>query len=144
MPSQGQNVRPSFDVPAITRRDTNIDASGLYEREVQACLSGTSHQARETCLEEARHARAAQRRGQLAQPGEDYMANALARCEPLMGEHRAACEARVMGFGGASGSVAGGGVLRWVETLVLPAGQEQVSFAPRTVEPVLVLRGPRR
>jgi hypothetical protein len=141
--SSGANLRPSLDVAAITRRDTSIDDSGVYQRELQACLSGRSHQAKETCLEEARNAHDAQRRGQLAMAGEDYTANALARCEPLAGESRVACQARVMGFGGRSGSVAGGGLLRWVETVVRPEGQEQFSFKPQTDEPVIVLVPPR-
>lgn len=143
-PPPAQKAGPSLEVAAITRRDTNIDASGLYQREVQACLSGRSHQGEETCLKEARNARAAERRGQLAAGGEDYTANALARCEPLLGEDRLACQARVMGFGGASGSVAGGGLLRWVETVVIPADQDQVRYLPQGSEPVVVLVTPRQ
>lgn len=142
-PSGSHNIEPAAGLPAITRRDTTIDDSGRYEREVQACRSGRSQQAEQTCLREARHAQAARRRGELASVGEDYMANALARCGPLAGEERASCEARVLGFGNASGSVAGGGLLRWVETVVLPPSQEQVSFVPRTSEPVVVMPAPR-
>ena len=134
----GENLAPSGEQPAITRRDTPIDDSGVHQRELQACRSGQSHQAMQVCLEEARNAQAARRKGQLELPGEDYMANALARCEPLSGEYRAACEARVLGFGNASGSVAGGGLLRWVETVVLPPSEGQVTFAPKTAEPVVV------
>lgn len=139
LPSTVQNVPPAGGLPAITRRETAIDDSGRFEREVQACRSGRTQQAKATCLEEARNAHAARRRGDLALPGQDYMANALARCKPLTGEERASCEARVIGFGNASGSVAGGGLLRWVETVVLPRGEGQVSFVPRTSEPVVVL-----
>lgn len=138
-PSGGQHLAPAAGSPAITRRHTPIDDSGRYERELQACRSGRSHQARETCLQEARHAQAERRRGELALRGEDYMSNALARCEPLAGEESASCEARVLGFGNASGSVAGGGLLRWVETVVLPPSENQVSFVPRTSEPVVVI-----
>ena len=142
LPSSGQNANAPRNVAAITRRDTPIDDSGLYEREVQACLSGRSHQARETCLEEARNAQAARRRGRLPEArGQDYAANALARCKPFSGETRAACEARVMGMGGASGSVAGGGMLRWVETVVRPKGQEDFRYEQQMREPVVVLPG---
>lgn len=134
-----QNLAPSADAPAITRRQTSIDSSGDYRRELQACREGKTHQSRQTCLEEARNAHAARRAGQLAQTGENYMANALARCEPLAGEDKAACEARVLGFGNASGSVAGGGLLRWVETVILPPSEAQVTFAPKTREPVVVV-----
>lgn len=139
LPQGRQNLAPSTDAPAITRRQTGIDSSGDYRRELQACHSGQTQQAREACLEEARNAQAARRSGQLALPGEDYMANALMRCEPLAGEDKAACEARVLGFGNASGSVAGGGLLRWVETVVLPPSEAQVTFAPTTQEPVVVI-----
>lgn len=134
---------PSVDVAAISRRATDIDTTGVYLREVQACLSGRSQQSKETCLEEARNARAAKLRGKLHDQGEDYTANALARCEPLRGEDRAACHVRVMGFGGTSGSVAGGGLLRWVETVVVPAGQETIGFTQQTAEPAVVLVAPR-
>lgn len=143
VPSTSRNISPSGELPAITRRETPMDDSGVYRREVQACRSGASHQAVETCLKEARNAQAARRRGALELAGEDYKANALARCEPFAGENRAACEARVMGFGGTSGSVAGGGLLRWVETVVLPQSEDQVTFAPKTREPVVVVPVPR-
>ena len=139
LPQGGQNLAPSADAPAITRRPTGIDSSGDYRRELQACRSDQAHQAREACLEEARNAQAARRSGQLELQGENYMANALMRCEPLAGEDKAACEARVLGFGNASGSVAGGGLLRWVETVVLPPSESQVTFAPKTQEPVVVI-----
>lgn len=139
VPPSDRNLAPSGELPAITRRHTPLDRSGDFRSELQACRTSDRVQSRENCLEEARHAQAARRRGELAHPGEDYMANALARCDPLSGEERAACEARVLGFGNASGSVAGGGMLRWVETVVLPPSEEQVSFVPRTTEPVVVV-----
>jgi hypothetical protein len=135
----GQDLEPSAAAPAITRRQTPIDRSGDARSEMRACRSGATQQDLATCLEEARNAAAARRSGNLDTGGEDYMANALARCEPLAGEDRAACEARVLGFGKTSGSVAGGGLLRWVETVVLPRGQREVSFAPKTAEPVVVV-----
>lgn len=142
--SAGQYLRPAHEHAAITIRKTSIDRSGQYQKELQACLSGQSHQNRETCLEEARNAQADRRSGQLGLIGEDYKANALARCGPFTGEHRAACEARVLGFGGTSGSVAGGGLLRWVETVVMPADTSNFTFAPKTLEPVVVVPGPAK
>lgn len=132
------DIQSSADQSSIYRRDTGIDDSGNYRQEVQACLSGRTQQARETCLLEARNAHAAQRRGELTKQNEDFRANALARCEPLKGEYRAACQARVMGFGSAIGSVAGGGLLREVETVVLPADATSVTFEPRTSDPVVL------
>ena len=132
-------IEPSADKSSIYRRDTGIDDSGRYSQEVQACLSGASAQARETCLEEARNARAAQRRGELSKGGENLMANAMARCQPLVGEYKAACAARVMGFGNTSGSVAGGGLLREVETVVLPPGTDRVRIDAQTPNPVVLV-----
>lgn len=143
-PPSGTQLSPAGELPAITRRQTPIDRSGEYRRELQACKSGDTYQPRESCLEETRNAQASRKRGQLALPGEDYKANALARCEPLAGEDRVACEARVMGFGNTSGSVAGGGLLRWVETVVLPPSKSEVTFAPKTAEPVVVVPLPRQ
>lgn len=138
------DIEPSADKSAIYRRDTGINDSGNYNQEVQACLSGRSHQARETCLEEARNAQAAKRRGELSKGNENFMANAVARCQPLSGEYKAACEARVMGFGTASGSVAGGGLLREVETVVLPPGTDRVRIEAQTPNPVVLVPSPAK
>jgi len=117
---------------------TGIDASGNFASEVEACRSGRTQQAVATCLEEARNARADKQRGVLANGG-DHQANALARCDALSGEDKAACQARVMGYGNTTGSVAGGGVLREVETVVLPPGATSVTIEPRTADPVLLV-----
>lgn len=117
-----------------------IDDSGNYRSEVQACNSGQTQQDRDTCLREARNAQAARKQGSLVHPNEDYQTNALARCDVFKGgEDKAACEARVMGYGSASGSVAGGGVLRQVETVVVPPGQEEVTIEPKTSDPVVLV-----
>jgi len=122
---------------------TGIDATGNYQSEVQACRSGRTQQAIDTCLREARNAQAARRDGTLARPSAtDLQANAMARCQPLSGEYKAACEARVMGFGNTSGSVAGGGVLRQVETVVVPPGAGEVRIEPQTNDPVLLVPVP--
>lgn len=111
---------------------TGIDASGSFAREVEACRSGKSPQDLATCLQEARNARADKQRGVLGN-GASYDANALARCEALAGDDKTACQARVMGHGSASGSVAGGGVLREIETVVPP--QSATPATPATIEP---------
>lgn len=136
------DIAPSADTSSIYRRDTGIDSSGNYRQEVQACLSGRTQQAKDTCLEEALNAHDALRRGELARQGENYTANALARCEPLLGEYRVACEARVMGFGSTSGSVAGGGLLREVETVLMPPGAHSVRIEAQTLNPVLLVPAP--
>jgi hypothetical protein len=118
---------------------TGIDASGNYQQEVQACVTGHTQQDRETCLKEARNAQADKKRGLLDNAGAQFQANAAARCEVLAGEEKAACNARVMGYGSTSGSVAGGGLLREVETVVVPEGRTSVTIEPKTSEPVVVV-----
>jgi hypothetical protein len=118
---------------------TGIDASGSYQQEVQACMSGKTQQDQATCLKEARNAQADKKRGVLDNASGNFQANAVARCNALTGEEKAACQARMMGFGNATGSVAGGGVLREVETVVLPAGQSTVTIEPKTQDPVVLL-----
>lgn len=118
---------------------TGIDASGRYDKEVQSCLSGKTQQDQATCLREARNALAS-KKGELPQSnGTDYTANAASRCNALSGEDKAACQARVMGYGSESGSVAGGGVLSKVETVVMPASASSVLIEPKTATPVVLI-----
>lgn len=123
----------------VTAGPTAIDATGHYEKEVQACMAGQTQQDRETCLREARNAQAEKKRGALDNAGAPFDANKMARCEPLAGEDKAACQARMMGYGNTSGSVAAGGVLREVETVVLPPGASSVTIEPKTDEPVVLV-----
>ena len=125
-------------VAGVAPGTTGIDATGNFQSEVQSCLSGRTQQDRDTCLREARNARADKQRGAL-DTGAAYQANARARCEVLQGEEKAACEARMMGYGNVSGSVEGGGVLREVETVVRPPGQSEVTIEPKTSDPVLLV-----
>lgn len=118
---------------------TGIDASGSYQQEVQACQSGRTQQDQATCLREARNAQAEKRRGALDTQG-NLQANAVARCNAFPpGEDRSACQARIMGYGSTEGSVAGGGLIREVETVVMPAGAGSVTVEPRTADPVVVV-----
>ena len=117
-----------------------IDASGNYRQEVQACRSGNTQQDQATCLREARNAQADKKRGVLDNGSARFEANATARCNVLTGEDQAACQARMMGYGNTTGSVAAGGVLREVETVVLPQGSTSVTVEPRTSsEPVVLV-----
>jgi hypothetical protein len=118
---------------------TGIDASGSYQQEVNACMTGKTQQDQATCLREARNAQADKKRGVLDNAGAQFDANATARCSVLTGEDKAACQARVMGYGNTSGSVAEGGVLREVETVVMPAGQTSVTIEPKTSDPVVLV-----
>jgi hypothetical protein len=116
-----------------------LDASGKFQSEVQACKDGNTGQDKPTCMKEARNAQADRKRGGLTNPSTDFQANARARCDALTGEDRAACNARMMGFGTVTGSVASGGVLRQVETVVVPPGQTSVRIEPQTPNPVLLV-----
>ena len=118
---------------------TGIDASGRYQQEVQACMSGRTQQDQATCLKEARNAQADKKRGLLDNAGGNLEANAKARCAVLTGEEQAACQARMMGYGSTSGSVAAGGVLREVETVVLPPDAHSVTIQPQTADPVVLV-----
>jgi hypothetical protein len=124
---------------AMTPSTGLIDDSGDYRQEVQACMSGQTQQARDTCLLEARNAQADKKRGVLNQGG-DFAANAMARCNVFTtGEDHAACEARVMGMGSIEGTVDSGGLLREAETVVLPAGEHSVTVVPQTDKPVVLV-----
>lgn len=123
---------------------TGIDASGSYKKEVQACMNGQSQQEQATCLREANNARAEKRSRTPANTSSDFNANATARCNVLTGEAKAACTARVLGYGSESGSVAGGGVLSKVETVVMPAGATSVVIEPKTPDPVVLVPAPSR
>lgn len=124
-------------VASGTSGASGIDSSGNYRQEVQACMDGRTQQDQNTCLREARNARAERQRGTPDQP--DYAANAMARCDALNGEEKAACRARVMGYGSTSGSVAGGGVLREVETVVMPPEGGTITVEPKTSAGPVVL-----
>lgn len=116
---------------------TGIDASGSFQQEINSCMKGDTQQDRDTCLTEARNAQADKKRG-LLENSPNTQANAMSRCEVFTtGEDMAACQARVMSMGLACGSVAGGGVIREVETVVLPAGQSSVTFEAKTADPVV-------
>jgi hypothetical protein len=148
-PARSQKSLVSFGVTAllavtaataqVATGTTGIDASGNYQQEVNACLSGKTQQDQPTCLREARNAQGDKKRGLLDNAGGNFEANAVARCNALAGEDKSACQARMMGFGSTSGSVAGGGLLREVETVVLPAGPSSVTIQPQTSEPVVVV-----
>ena len=118
---------------------TGIDGSGSFQQEVDACMTGKTQQDQATCLREARNAQADKKRGVLDNAGAQFDSNAASRCDVLAGEDKAACHARVLGYGSTTGSVAAGGVLREVETVVLPAGQNSVIIEPKTADPVVLV-----
>ena len=105
----------------IAAGSTGIDATGNARSELAACNSGKTQQSRATCITEVKNANAAKRAGKLDNAGGQFKANALKRCDALSGTDKLACEARMAGYGNTQGSVAGGGVIREIESVVVPA-----------------------
>lgn len=128
----------------IASGTTGIDATGNAASEMAACNNGTTQQSRETCMTEVRNANAAKRAGQVDNAGGQFRANALQRCNVLQGEDKIACEARVAGYGSPQGSVAGGGVITEVETVVVPKSPEVINIQPQTsTDTIIVIPAPR-
>jgi hypothetical protein len=123
----------------IAAGTTGIDASGDAKSEMAACNSGKTQQARETCMTEVRNANAEKRAGKLDGPNGQLTSNAVQRCEVFKGEEKVACQARVVGVGENRGSVAGGGVIREVETVVVPSGATNVQVLPQSSSGSLVV-----
>ena len=122
----------------IASGTTGIDATGNASSEMAACNNGTTQQARETCMTEVRNANAEKRAGKLDNSGGQFGANAAQRCNALAGEEKIACEARVQGVGATQGSVAEGGVIREVETVVVPSDGSTVRIQPQTDSIVVI------
>ena len=118
---------------------TGIDNTGSARSEANACNNGTTQQDRQTCLREVRNANAEKRAGKLDNAGGQFAANAAQRCNVFTGEDKIACEVRVAGRGNTQGSVAGGGVIREVETVVLPRDGPTVNIQPQTNSDAIVV-----
>jgi hypothetical protein len=118
---------------------TGIDATGNATSEMAACKNGSTQQSRETCMTEVRNAAAAKRAGRIDSAAGQYQANSLKRCEVLEGENKVACVARVLGYGSPRGSVAGGGVLTQVETVVVPQRPGVINIQPQTKSDTIVV-----
>jgi hypothetical protein len=97
------------------------NAQQKYREDRAACMSGQSHQDRQTCLREAGAALQESRRGGLKTDEASLSRNQLERCNAFTGQDRALCERR-MREGTVSGSVEGGGVLREL-VVTVPADQ---------------------
>ena len=121
-----------FASAQIASGTTGIDATGNAQSELAACNSGRTQQDRETCLTEVKNANAAKRAGKVDNSGGQYKSNAMARCDVFKGEEQIACQSRIIGYGDNKGSVAGGGVIRQVETVVVPADADKVRIQPQT------------
>lgn len=111
--------------------DAGTSALARYRAERAACEAGRTGQDRATCLREAGAALDAARHGALATDDSKLMANALRRCQAQTNpDDRRDCEARVRGQGSASGSVAGGGILRETVTTIVGTPPAPAAVAP--------------
>ena len=139
--AQDINGNMQDTTPAQALSTTGADTTGSYHSEQTSCVQGMTQQAEDTCLREARNAEADKRRGVLETDSTDYAATRSARCNvfTMGGEERAACVARIDGECDAAGTVAQGGVLREVETVVLPAGSDRVRINAQTSNPVILV-----
>ena len=126
-------------IAQIASGTTGIDNTGNAASEMEACMNGTTQQSRETCMTEVRNANAARRVGKVDNAGGQFEANALMRCNELRGDDKVACEARVTGYGSPRGSVAGGGVITQVETVVVPAIPGVINIQPQTASDVIIV-----
>ena len=128
----------------IAAGTTGIDATGNAQSELAACNNGKTQQDRATCLIEVKNANAAKRAGKVDNAGGQFQANAMQRCNVLPAEDKIACEARVVGYGNPQGSVAGGGVVTEIETVVVPKNAGPVTIQPQTSgDTILVVPAPQ-
>lgn len=122
---------------ALSHAASPNDSDDQFHREIQTCQNGRSGQDKGTCMTEARRALAARRKGALETDTSAVVINARKRCEVFTGDDKAACLARIGGGGATSGSVAGGGILREVETVVIPSGSASGTVDRKTAKPVI-------
>lgn len=123
----------------IASGTTGIDNTGNAASELAACNNGTTQQSRATCITEVQNANAAKRAGQIDNAGGQFGANAMARCDVLSGDDQLACRARVAGYGNPQGSVAGGGVIREIETVTTPKDVSTVVIQPQTQTDAIIV-----
>ena len=101
---------------------SNDAGMATYKQDVADCKAGRTNQSLHDCLYEARSVLRDTRNGHLkSEPAQELMANAMQRCAVHKQEiDRQACERMVRGQGMVSGSVAGGGEIKEIVT-VIPA-----------------------
>lgn len=114
----------------IASGTTGIDATGNAQSEMAACNNGKTQQDRATCLTEVKNANEARRAGKVDNAGGQFQANAMQRCNVLPSQEKIECEARVLGYGNSQGSVAGGGVITEIETVVVPSNPGAIKVQP--------------
>ena len=110
--------------------DSGIDTSGNTAQEGGWRRVSATGVARVDCLKEADAVQAEKRRGTLCANSRDFAANAFERCKVFDGADRVACQARVVGYGSASGSVVSGAVIEQIETVELPSRLADLVIEP--------------
>ena len=121
---------------ALTHAASINTADDQYLRDAQTCKAGRSGQDKDTCMTEARRALDARKKGALETDTGAVATNARKRCEVLTGDDKASCLARMKGQGSTSGSVTGGGILREVETVVMPPAAASSTEIPKIADPL--------
>jgi hypothetical protein len=108
-----------------------------YQSERADCLAGRTQQSQKNCLYEAVSARDAARKGLLTSESPPELVEAAKRrCQVQpAGPDRVACERMAQGEGTVSGSVAAGGEMRELTTVVPPPKKPQRSKRVDRVEP---------
>jgi len=118
-------------------------AEARYQQDHANCLAGKTAEDQKTCLKEAGAALQAARAHDLKSGNAaQLVANERKRCEPLTGDDKKACVARAegMGMGTTTGSVAGGGELHEMVTIV-PGVQPETAASPATGSPPAPAQG---
>lgn len=108
-------------VPALAQTPVGLSAArARYQQELAECKTDPTANDLAACVKEARNSLAEFQRGRMndvVAPAE-LERNALQRCEVHKGDDKADCMARMRGLGRTQGSVAGGGILRELETVI--------------------------
>jgi hypothetical protein len=106
--------------PVLADAATADSPEAVYQRERADCQAGRTQQNLKDCLYEAVSARDASRKGLLTTESAQTLSdNAQQRCQAqAAGPDRVACERMVDGAGTVSGSVAAGGELHELTTVV--------------------------
>lgn len=109
-------------------KDAFLKQQAANEKEIQDCEKIGVEEDRLLCLKEARASQAMnqQEKGPSVQTLER---NAMLRCDKLTGQDKASCQARMLGYGKAEGSVAEGGIIREINTKYM-AGRGAITVLP--------------
>ena len=89
------------------------------------CAYGIAQDGTKNCMYKAEYDITTSRQNVLDADPEQYIRNALIRCDSLKGDDRKDCLSRIRGGGTVSGSIEGGGLYRELVTIIpgKPAGE---------------------